>query len=61
MAKTPDQLREEAQAYRGLANELGGAVLSEALHENAKQLERLASDLERELAGLFPSPGPTST
>jgi hypothetical protein len=53
MTKSPSQLRKDAQAYRQLAVDLGGTVMTEALHESANRLEQLANNVEREFDSLL--------
>jgi hypothetical protein len=55
MRKSPDQLREDARAYRDLAVSLPGEVLSLVLNDRADDLEREAERLaheSKELSGL---------
>jgi hypothetical protein len=54
MAKSPDQLREDARAYRDLAASMPGEVLRVILNDSANDLERAAERLEhdsKELSG----------
>jgi len=46
MNKTPEQLRAEAQEYRDLLNVMNGPVLSVAIQDVVKALERSADALE---------------
>jgi hypothetical protein len=57
MPKSPFQLRDDARAYRELAEDLGGAVMSVALRESAERLEQRADAVERELESLLPPRG----